>query len=263
MLCCGLDPHLSRLPCDLEHTPQGLLEFCQRIAEAVAPHVCTFKPQAAHFAAAGAEVELAALISWLQHRYPELPVILDAKRGDIGATAELYAREAFDRYGADAVTVNPFLGPETLRPYLARKDRGVIVLCRTSNPDSDWLQASGPGEPVYLRIARAAQDWNEHGNVALVTGATHPRELGRVREVAPTMPLLVPGVGTQGGDIAAVLARGCRADGAGLMVNVSRGIAQAAEQGDPGKPLPADAFAAAAEQAAQGYAAQLRPLVRD
>ncbi len=249
-LCCGLDPQLNDLPDAIPRTPAGLLLFCQQLADAVAAHVCAFKPQAAHFAAAGAEDELAELIRWLHEHHPALPVILDAKRGDIGATAELYAQEAFDRYDADAVTVNPFLGPETLTPFLQREDRGVIVLCRTSNPDSDWLQGLGGDDPVFLRIARAARDWNEHGNVALVTGATHPEELGQVRAAAPELPLLVPGVGTQGGDAAAVLAAGRNSDGTGLIVNVSRGISQASAGAD---------YLQAATRAARQFHDQLRP----
>ncbi|MFK7914547.1 MAG: orotidine-5'-phosphate decarboxylase [Pseudomonadales bacterium] len=250
LLCAGIDPHVARMPAGVERSPAGLLQFACAIVDAVAPYVCAFKPQAAHFGAAGAEAELQALIAYIHERHPELPVILDAKRGDIGDTAALYAIEAFERYNADAVTVNPWLGPESLRPYLAFGDRGVVVLCRTSNADSDWLQASDPADPAYLRIARAAQDWNSHGNVMLVTGATYPHELGTVRRAVGSMPLLVPGIGTQGGDIAEVLAQGCTEDGTGLVINVSRGITQASLNGD---------YAAAAALAAERFAASMRP----
>ena len=188
LLCVGLDPHLSRLPAHIPATADGLLEFSKGVVDAVAPYVCAFKPQAAHFGAVAAEGQLQQLIAYIHTQYPSLPVILDAKRGDIGDTAALYALEAFERFGADAVTVNPFLGPESLRPYLAFADRGVVVLCRTSNADSDWLQASDPSDPAYLRIARAAVDWNRNGNVMLVTGATYPYELGMVRRESYDLP---------------------------------------------------------------------------
>lgn len=251
LLCCGLDPQLEALPPGIPKSPKGLLQFCQTLADAVSPHVCAFKPQAAHFAAAGAEAELAELIAYLHDQHPTLPVILDAKRGDIGATAERYAAEAFDRYQADAVTVNPFLGPSTVEPFLKWQNRGTILLCRTSNPDSEWLQGSGPNADAgFLRIARQASLWNERGNVALVVGATHPEELAAVRAAAPELTLLVPGVGAQGGEIDSVLAAGSRADGAGLVINVSRGISQASTEAD---------YADAAAAAAQGFARQMRP----
>lgn len=250
LLCAGIDPQVAKLPEGVDRTKAGLLHFARILVDAVAPYVCAFKPQAAHFGAAGAEAELEALIAYIHERYPELPVILDAKRGDIGDTAALYAIEAFERYNADAVTVNPWLGPESLRPYLAYADRGVVVLCRTSNADSDWLQASDPADPAYLRIARAAQDWNAHGNVMLVTGATYPHELGTVRRAVGTLPLLVPGVGAQGGDIVQVLEQGCTQDGTGLVINVSRGISQASLKSD---------YAEAAAAAAAQFAEAMRP----
>lgn len=243
---------MSRLPEGVDHSAAGLLQFGRTIVDAVAPHVCAIKPQAAHFGAAGAEAELEALIAYVHERYPHIPVILDAKRGDIGDTAALYALEAFERYNADAVTVNPWLGPESLRPYLAFADRGVVVLCRTSNADSDWLQASDPADPAYLRIARAAKDWNTNQNIMLVTGATYPHELGTVRRAVGDLPLLVPGVGTQGGDIAEVIAQGCTADGTGLVINVSRGITQASLGSD---------YAEAAAASAARFAAAMRPSV--
>ncbi|MGI9325370.1 MAG: orotidine-5'-phosphate decarboxylase [Pseudomonadales bacterium] len=250
LLCVGLDPHISRLPGNVSRDAEGMLDFAIALVDAVASYVCAFKPQAAHFGAAGAEQQLQRLIAYIHEAHPRLPVILDAKRSDIGDTAALYALEAFERYGADAVTVNPFLGPESLRPYLAFEDRGVVVLCRTSNADSDWLQAADPADPAYLRIARSATQWNTANNVMLVTGATYPHELGTVRRAVGDMPLLVPGVGTQGGNLAEVIKQGCTADGTGLVINVSRSISQASDGDD---------FAQAAAAAAAHYGAQMRP----
>jgi orotidine-5'-phosphate decarboxylase len=187
--------------------------------------VSAFKPQAAHFAAAGAEDQLAKLISYIQTHYSDIPVILDAKRGDVGSTAALYAKEAFERYAADAVTVNPYLGHDSLAPYFQYSDRGVIVLCRTSNPGSDWIQGVRVGEdPLYLTVAKQVGDWDLNDQCMLVTGATYPEELGEVREAVGDMPLLVPGVGAQGGDVEAVLKAGVDSSGQGLCISSSRGI---------------------------------------
>jgi orotidine-5'-phosphate decarboxylase len=228
LLCVGLDPIPSAWPAEFPQTPTGAFAFCRGVVDAVADLVCAFKPQAAHFGALGAENELAALIRYIHDAHPDVPVILDAKRGDIGSTAERYAVEVFERYDADAVTVNPYLGPESLAAYLAHRERGVFVLCRTSNPGSDWLQGYGtPDEPVYLRVARAAAEWNVAGNVMLVTGATYPAELARIRSVVTNMPLLVPGIGTQGGEIDAVLESGLDANRRGLVFNVSRAVLNA------------------------------------
>lgn len=226
LLCVGLDPDTNRLPTQYRNdSARGVVRFCRDVIDATADLVCAFKPQIAYFAALGLENDLAGLIRYVHDRYPEIPVILDAKRGDIGDTARLYAREAFERYDADAVTVNPYLGSESLAPYLAYQDRGVIVLCRTSNPDSAWLQTYPDGEtPVYLRVARAAVGWNTAGNVMLVAGATYPEELGRIRAEVGDMPLLVPGVGSQGGDLSAVLRHGTDSHGQGLVINASRSV---------------------------------------
>ncbi|NJN52919.1 MAG: orotidine-5'-phosphate decarboxylase [Gammaproteobacteria bacterium] len=225
MLCAGLDPIPERFPAQFSPDAAGCLAFCRQLVDAVAAEVCAFKPQIAHFGALGAENELAELIAYIHQRHPSVPVILDAKRGDIGSTAARYACEAFSRYGADAVTVNPFLGPDSVVPFLEWTDRGVVVLCRTSNPDGGWIQgeASDP-EPVYMRIAKAAVGWNTAGNVMLVTGATYPAELARIRTAAPDVPFLVPGIGSQGGDIDAAVAAGLDDQGRGLVVNVSRDI---------------------------------------
>ncbi|MCC7058775.1 MAG: orotidine-5'-phosphate decarboxylase, partial [Burkholderiaceae bacterium] len=208
MLCVGLDPDPARLPRHLAHRADAILEFSRQIVDASAPYACAFKPQIAYFAAARAEEQLEALIAHVHAAHPGKPVILDAKRGDIGATAEQYAREAFERYGADAVTVNPYLGFDSLEPWLAWRERGVFLLCRTSNPGGSDLQAQrlAGGELLYEHLARlAAGPWNLHGQLGLVVGATFPAELARVRELAPTLPLLIPGVGAQGGDAAAAV----------------------------------------------------------
>ena len=224
LLCVGIDPLPDKIPACVGSGEAGLFDFCKNIVDAVAPLVCALKPQAAHFGALAAENVLAELIGYIHQAHPHVVVVLDAKRGDIGSTAERYAEEAFVRYDADAVTVNPLLGEESVLPYFAHPDRGVILLCRTSNPGSAWLQMQGEGQPVYLQIAAQAQAWNQHNNLALVTGATYPDELSAVREVAPELPLLVPGIGAQGGDIRRVVACGANAEGRGLLISASRSV---------------------------------------
>ncbi len=222
MLCVGLDPDPARLPAHLKSRDEGILEFCREIVDATAQYACAFKPQIAYFAAARAEDALEALIAYIHRAHPGKPVVLDAKRGDIGATAERYAREAFERYRADAVTVNPYMGFDSLEPWLAWDDRGVLLLCRTSNPGGSDLQALDVGgERLFERVARlAAESWNTSGQLGLVVGATFPAELARVRELARDLPLLVPGIGAQGGDIEATV----RAGGRRMLVNSSRAI---------------------------------------
>lgn len=210
-LCVGLDPDLERIPDKARSGARPLLDFCCNVVDATADSVCAFKPQAAYFAALGLEADLAELIAYIHSRHPMVPVILDAKRGDIGATARLYAQEAFLRYGADAVTVNPYLGFESIEPYFEFPDRGVIVLCRTSNPDSAWLQNYPEQEPVFLRVAQGVAQWNKHGNLMLVAGATYASDLGRIRSLVGDMPLLVPGVGAQGGILSPSCAPGSTA----------------------------------------------------
>ena len=248
LLCVGLDPDPARLPPSLAGQPRGIFEFCRDIVDATADLVCAFKPQIACFAACRAEDQLEALIEYIHARYPDTPVILDAKRGDIGSTASRYAEEAFARYGADAVTVNPYMGQDSVEPYLAWEGKGVILLCRTSNlggADLQNLDLVG-GEKLYERVARLASGpWNANGNCALVVGATFPDELARVRALVGDMPLLVPGIGAQGGDIAATVSAGQTGSGLGLMLNSSRAILYAGE----GKGWNGD-FAAAARQAA-------------
>jgi orotidine-5'-phosphate decarboxylase len=225
-LCVGLDPDPQRFPSHLAGRPDAILRFCTEIVDATADLVCAFKPQAAYFAAHRAEDQLEALIAHIHARHPEVPVILDVKRGDIGSTAEQYAREAFERYDADAVTVNPYMGFDTIEPWLAWPGRGVFLLCRTSNPGgADIQMLRVDGEPIYERIARlSAGPWNTNGELGLVVGATVPGELARVRELAPDLPLLVPGIGAQGGDIEATVRAGRTAKADGMVINSSRAI---------------------------------------
>jgi orotidine-5'-phosphate decarboxylase len=244
LLCVGLDPDPAKFPAHLKGRDDAILEFCTAIVNATADLVCCFKPQIAYFAARRAEDQLEALIAHIHERHPGVPVILDAKRGDIGSTAEQYAVEAFTRFQADAVTVNPYMGRDSVEPYLAYPDKGVILLCRTSNAGGSDLQfLDVGGEKLYERVARlAAKDWNSTGQIALVVGATFPAEIARVREIVGDMPLLVPGIGAQGGDIEATVNAGKTAKSTGLMINSSRAILYAG-QGDD--------FAAVARAAAQ------------
>jgi orotidine-5'-phosphate decarboxylase len=210
MLCVGLDPDVSRFPTSMRGSVDAIEEFCKAIVDATGDLVCAFKPQIAYFAAVGAEKQLENICEYIRAKFPDVVLILDAKRGDIGDTAALYAREAFSRYGADAVTVNPYLGTDSLEPFLATPGKGTIVLCRTSNAGSSEFQSlEVDGEPVYLRVARtAAAKWRSIGECALVVGATYPEELLHVRAIVGDMPILVPGIGAQGGDINAVIRAG-------------------------------------------------------
>lgn len=234
LLCVGLDPDPKKFPAHLEGRSDAILAFCRAIVDATADLVCCFKPQIAYFAAHRAEDQLEALIAHIHKKHPGTPVILDAKRGDIGSTAEQYAREAFDRFRADAITVNPYMGRDSVEPYLAYPDKGVILLCRTSNPGGSDLQfLDVGGEKLYERVARlVAGEWNASGNCALVVGATFPDEIRRVREIIGTVPLLVPGIGAQGGDVEATVRAGQTSDGGGLMINSSRAILYASHGED-------------------------------
>jgi orotidine-5'-phosphate decarboxylase len=233
LLCVGLDPDVQRMPPALQSEPEGIFSFCKAIIDATADLACAFKPQIAYFAALGAERQLEQICTYVRNTHPHIPLILDAKRGDIGATARQYAREAFDRYGADAVTVNPYMGFDSVEPYLEWADRGVIVLCRTSNPGGSDLQfLDVGGTPLYQLVARMVADkWNRNGQLALVVGATFPQELAAVRAIVGEMPLLVPGVGAQGGDVEATVRAGKTAGGTGMMINSSRAILYAQPQG--------------------------------
>ena len=238
MLCVGFDPDPKRLPAVFQGKPEGIYEFCREIADATADSVCSFNPQFAYFASQRAEAQLEKLTRYLKDKYPHIPVILDSKRGDIGSTADHYALEAFERYGADAVTVNPYMGFDTIEPYLKHAGKGVIVLCRTSNPggsDLQFLNVSPNGEPLYLHVAKlAAQKWNASGQISLVVGATFPEEIAKVRAIVGEMPLLIPGIGAQGGDIDATVKAGNIANqpGKGMMINSSRAILYASSGND-------------------------------
>jgi orotidine-5'-phosphate decarboxylase len=243
LLCVGLDPDPARFPAQLKGDASRIYDFCAAIVDATADLAMAFKPQIAYFAAHRAEEQLERLVAHIKRAAPHVPVILDAKRGDIGSTAEQYALEAFERYGADAVTLSPFMGFDSVQPYLKRHGKGAFLLCRTSNPGGDDLQnqrlASVDGQPlVYEHLARLAQGpWNENGQLGLVVGATYPKEIERVRELAPTLPLLIPGVGAQGGDAMATVRAGLRTDAAGaitgsVIVNSSRAILYASQDSD-------------------------------
>jgi orotidine-5'-phosphate decarboxylase len=258
LLCVGLDPDPARYPGSWRDRPEHTAEFCIAIVEATADLVCAFKPQIAYFSAIGAEDQLQQVIDHIRAHHPGVPVILDAKRGDIGPTAEQYAKEAFDRYGADAVTVNPYLGLDAIEPFVAHERGAALVLCRTSNPgsgDFQLLDAGGCGQasprsPVYAHVAtRVTQRWGDTGRVGFVVGATYPRELADVRALVGDLPILVPGVGAQGGDPAAIAIAGASSDGTGLIVNSSRDVLYAGVDGD--------GFVAAARAVAEATKAAL------
>jgi orotidine-5'-phosphate decarboxylase len=231
LVCVGLDPDPARLPADLAQKPEPLLLFNRRIVDATADLAAAYKPQIAFYSAAGAEAQLVASIRYIRERAPHALVILDAKRNDIGNTAEAYAREAFERYGADAVTISPYMGEDSILPFLARPDRGAILLCRTSNPGArDFQDLLVEGRPLYRHVAaRAAERWNQNKNLMLVVGATWPQEMAELRAAHPELPFLVPGIGAQGGDLEATLKAGLNAQGTGLLVNSSRAILYAGE----------------------------------
>ncbi len=251
MLCVGLDPEPSKFPTHLKGDASKIYDFCAAIVDATADLVISFKPQIAYFHAHRAEDQLEKLMQHMRRTAPHVPVILDAKRGDIGSTAAQYAIEAFERYGADAVTLSPFMGFDSVQPYLAYHGKGAFLLCRTSNPGGDDFQAqrlsSVEGEPLlYEHIAKLAQgEWNTNGQLGLVVGATYPNEIERVRKVAPHVPLLIPGVGAQGGDAVATVKAGWKQQNgettAPIIVNSSRAVLYASSGAD---------FAAAARKVA-------------
>ena len=241
LVCVGLDPEPAKFPARFEGDADAVFAFCRDIADATAEFACAFKPQIAHFAALGAEDALQRLIAHLHTAHPGVPVILDAKRGDIGSTAQRYVAEAFERFDADAVTVNPYLGRDSVQPFLDRGDKGVVILCRTSNPGAADLQDlpiahAASTRPLYQHVAETiARDWNGHGNVSLVVGATWPEQLREVRAIVGDMPFLVPGVGAQGGDAEAVVRNAKSADGTGLLVSSSRaGASRLSTPNSPG-----------------------------
>ena len=242
LLCVGLDPEPGKFPASMKGDASKIYDFCAQIVDATADLAISFKPQIAYFAAHRAENQLEKLMAHMRRIAPRVPGILDAKRGDIGATAEQYALEAFERYGADAVTLSPFMGFDSVQPYLKHHGKGAFLLCRTSNPGGDDLQnqrlASVEGQPLlYEHIAKLAQGpWNVNGQLGLVVGATYPAEIERVRSLAPTLPLLIPGVGAQGGDAVATIKAGYRqSNGAttgAVIVSSSRAILYASSGDD-------------------------------
>ncbi|MEY3886663.1 MAG: hypothetical protein RL650_755 [Pseudomonadota bacterium] len=242
LLCVGLDPEPSKFPAGMKGDASKIYDFCAQIVDATADLAIAFKPQIAYFAAHRAEDQLEKLMEHMRRNVPHVPVILDAKRGDIGSTAEQYAKEAFERYGADAVTLSPFMGFDSVQPYLKYHGKGAFLLCRTSNPGGDDLQnqrlASVEGQPLlYEHVAKLAQGpWNLNGQLGLVVGATYPAEIERVRSLAPTLPLLIPGVGAQGGDAVATIKAGYRqtngATTGAVIVNSSRAILYASSGDD-------------------------------
>jgi orotidine-5'-phosphate decarboxylase len=242
LLCVGLDPEPNKFPAGMKGDASKIYDFCAQIVDATSDLAISFKPQIAYFAAHRAEDQLEKLMAHMRRNAPHVPVILDAKRGDIGATAEQYAIEAFERYGADAVTLSPFMGFDSVQPYLKHHGKGAFLLCRTSNPGGDDLQnqrlASVEGQPLlYEHIAKLAQGpWNMNGQLGLVVGATYPAEIERVRSLAPTLPLLIPGVGAQGGDAVATIKAGYRqshgATTGAVIVSSSRAILYASSGDD-------------------------------
>ena len=223
-LCVGLDPVPERLPEALEGLPDPVLTFCKAVVDATSEVALAYKPNAAFFEAEGPEgwERLQALIAYIPS---EIPVILDAKRGDIGSSSQGYARMAFETMGADAVTVSPYMGRDSIQPFLDYEERGIFVLAATSNPGADDFQAlEVEGERLSVHVARAVSEWNEHGNAGLVVGATRPDMLTLLRRQAPGLPFLVPGVGAQGGDVGAVMAAALDDEGEGVIIAASRSI---------------------------------------
>ena len=225
LLCVGLDPDPASFPRPLDRGHDAVFRFCKEIVDATADLVCAFKPQIAYFASQREELALEALCAYIRESYPDVTLILDAKRGDIGSTAEHYAREVFGRYHAHAATVNPYLGRDAVAPFFAHGG-GVIALCRTSNPGgADFQSLDCEGQPLYVRVAETvAKEWTNDGECGLVVGATYPDELRVVRETVGDLPILVPGVGAQGGDASAAVQAGTTPDGRGLIVSSSRAI---------------------------------------
>jgi orotidine-5'-phosphate decarboxylase len=233
-LCVGLDPSREKIPRSILAKKNPIFEFNKAIIDSTNSFVCAFKPQIAYYSAIGAEAELEMSITYIHDTYPDIPVILDAKRSDIGSTAEMYAMEAFDRYKADAVTVNPYLGFDSIKPFVDRKDKGVIILCKTSNPSSSEFQDELiQGEPLYIVVAKKAQSqWNDNKNILFVVGATYPSQMDAIRKIAPDITFLVPGLGAQGGSADEIMAHGLRNDGLGMIINSSRAIIHASSKDD-------------------------------
>lgn len=235
LLTLGLDPNPTLFPRHVCQQPNALYEFSRQMVDACAPYVCAFKPQIAYFSSAQGEEQLEELCRYIKQNHPTHTLILDAKRGDIGTTAEHYAREAFERYQADAVTVNPYMGLDSIEPFLAWRDKGVFILCRTSNPGGSDLQflTLDNGKPLYLHLAELiAQKWDTHQQCGLVVGATYPDEIKAIRAVVGDMPLLIPGIGAQGGDIERTVSAGADQQHQGMLINSSRAILYASQGED-------------------------------
>jgi orotidine-5'-phosphate decarboxylase len=229
LLCIGLDPDLDKIPQHLLKLYDPIFAFNKSIINSTHNLVCAYKAQIAHYAASGTEGQQSLLktIDYLTINYPQIPIILDAKRADIGSTSRLYAKEAFDVFKVDAVTVNPYFGLDSLIPFLERKDKGIIILCKTSNKSSCDFQdiKTLDKSPLYLHVARKVKEWNDtYKNCLLVVGATWPKQLLEVRKIAPDMFILVPGIGAQGGDLEGTLKNGLRKDKSGLIISSSRAI---------------------------------------
>ncbi|MBE0671448.1 MAG: orotidine-5'-phosphate decarboxylase [Anaerolineales bacterium] len=232
LLCIGLDPHIPDLK---EPTPASALDFCLNLIRQTAPYAAAFKPNAAFFEVFGAEgwtalKQVIEAVSEESRRMgSRIPVILDAKRGDIASTAEAYAQSAFETLGADCITLNPYLGKDSIDPFIKDHEKGVFLLCKTSNPGSGDLQdvPLANNDLLYEHVAKLAQTWNTKNNIGLVVGATHVDAMKRIRAAAPKLWFLSPGIGTQGGELETTLRAGLRKDGRGLLLPVSRAIARA------------------------------------
>ena len=226
LLCVGLDPNWEKIPQHIKKQPDAIFEFCKAIIDATHDLVCSYKPQIAYFAGLEAEDQLAKTLDYLRGNYPHIPIILDSKRGDIGSTASMYAKEAFERFQTDAVTVNPYMGHDSAQPFLDYADKGVILLCRTSNPGAKDIQdLEIEGQPIYEKVATMiSKSWNTNNNCCIVVGATWPEQMKKLRVICGDMPFLVPGVGAQGGDVEALVKAGQTENGRGLMINSSRAV---------------------------------------
>jgi orotidine-5'-phosphate decarboxylase len=227
LVCVGLDSNVVKIPASIKDVDRQF-QFNKEIIDATHDLVCAYKPNSAFYEANGTEGirQLKKTCDYINKKYPYIVIILDAKRADIGNTNEGYARFVFDWLGADAITLHPYLGREALLPFLNRKEKGSIILCRTSNPGAGELQDQVvSGKPLYQIIAqKIAKEWNTNGNCGLVVGATYPEELKIVRRIVGDMPILIPGIGAQGGDIKATTTVGVDTNGCGAMINSSRGI---------------------------------------
>jgi len=237
LLCVGLDPDITKLPASITSVENPIFEFNKAIIDATADLVCAFKPNSAFYEAYGTKgiKQLKLTTDYIKQRYPEVPIILDAKRADIGNTNDGYASFIFDYLAADAVTLHPYLGMEALEPFFSRKDKGLIILCRTSNPGAaEFQDLMIENMPLYQHIAhQVAKQWNDNNNCLLVVGATYPKEMKIIRGiVGQEMTLLVPGVGAQGGDVAATMQAGLGANGQGLIMSSSREILYASANED-------------------------------